>query len=90
MIRVVRDGNKIKISGHSVPDICAAISSIMYTSVNALLEYNKDCISYNDDGDSVKITILEHDDIIDMIVNNMFNMFKDVDDTKKYVKVVIK
>ena len=61
-----------------MPDICAAISSIMYTSVNALLKYDTDCIDYKDENDIINIKILKHDDIIDLLIDNMFNMFNDV------------
>ena len=65
-------------TGHSMPDICAAISSIMYTSVNALLKYNETAIEYKDENDIITIEIKKHDTIIDLLINNMFDMFEDV------------
>lgn len=78
MIKIEKEKDIIMMTGHSMPDICAAISSIMYTSVNALLKYDTDCIDYKDENDIINIKILKHDDIIDLLIDNMFDMFNDV------------
>lgn len=78
MIKIDIDKNKIKFIGHSLPDICAAVSSVMYTSVNAILKYDKDSIDYKDENDEVIITIIKHDKIIDLLINNMIDMLNDI------------
>ena len=57
----VRD-NQIKISGHANYSdgndiVCASVSSIMYTTVNAIMAFNKDAIIYEDDNRVVTINI---------------------------------
>lgn len=78
MIKIDIDKNKIKFIGHSLPDICAAVSSVMYTSVNAILKYDKYSIDYKDENDEVIITIIKHDKIIDLLINNMIDMLNDI------------
>ena len=87
MIKVNKRGDKITIKGHSLPHVCAATSSVMYTSVNALLKYDKQSILFHDGqddalvpNDDVEIKVLKHDKIIDMLVRNMIRMFKDIEE----------
>ena len=90
MIKITKENDVIKITGHAIPTICAAISSSMYTSVNAMLKYDETCIDYIDDEelDMVTITIKKHDRIIDLLVDNMFKSFKDIrEDAEKEVMI---
>ena len=80
MIKISKEKDIIKFNGHSLPNICAAVSSVMYTTVNALIKYDKDCIHYEDNeiSDYVIITLKKHDNIIDLLIDNMFTMFNDI------------
>lgn len=80
MIKITKENDVIIMTGHAMPTVCAAISSTMYTSVNAMLKYDEDCVNYVDDEelDMVTITIKKHDRIIDLLVDNMFKSFKDI------------
>ena len=80
MIKITQNKDDIKFKGHSLPDICASVSCIMYTTANALVKYKEGCIEFEDNTreDYVKIHINIHDDIIDMLVDNMFCMFQDL------------
>ena len=80
MIKITKENDVIKITGHAIPTVCAAISSSMYTSINAILKYDENCIDYIDDEelDMVTITIKKHDRIIDLLVDNMFKSFGDI------------
>ena len=49
MIKIKREKDIVTITGHAIPTICAAISSSMYTSINAILKYDENCIDYIDD-----------------------------------------
>lgn len=92
MIRIKREKDIVTITGHAIPTICAAISSSMYTSINAILKYDENCIDYVDDEelDMVTITIKKHDKIIDLLVDNMFKSFKDIrEDAEKEVMIDI-
>ncbi|HOB26002.1 MAG TPA: ribosomal-processing cysteine protease Prp [Bacilli bacterium] len=81
MIHIVKRDKIIKIDGHAdyqdTNDIvCASVSSIMYTTVNALLKYNDKSIKYEDDGDIVTIKILKTDKVINILIDNMMSLFK--------------
>ena len=83
----------INIIGHAGYDVsgkdivCAAVSSISITTINALLKYDKDSISYKS---SLEITIHKHDKVIDLLIDNMLDMLKELEqDYKKYIKVEI-
>lgn len=80
MIRVLAKKDRITIYGHSQSDVCASVSSAMYTTINILFRYDASSILYEDCKDSVCITILKHDNIIDMVIDNMLQMFEDVCD----------
>ena len=76
--------NYIKISGHSgYADIgsdivCASISSICVTTVNAIVRYNEEALLYTDNEGLLEMGITRHDEIIDMLVENMIYLFEDL------------
>lgn len=78
----------IFIKGHSQPDICSSVSSIMYTTVNALQKFDEKCFSFYDDetDDSVTIRIFKHNKTIDTLFDNMLDLFKDL--SEQYPKEV--
>lgn len=80
MITIRQDEDCITFKGHTVTDICAAVSSVMYTSINMLNKYDKDCFLFKDfdKEDYVLINIYRHDNIIDMVIDNMFDMLNDL------------
>ena len=95
-VRVIKENDiitNINIIGHAGFDVsgkdivCSAVSSIVITTINALLKIDKDSISYKN---SLEITILKHNEIIDILVDNMLDMLKELEqDYKKYIKVEI-
>lgn len=99
MIKVVVKQNnsnykKINISGHSNYDdygkdiVCASISSILVTTVNAILEINETAIKYQDNGRIVTIDILKNNDIVNKLLNNMLNLFEELSrDYKDCIKI---
>ena len=48
MINITKKGNRVTIEGHTQADICAAVSSIMYTCYNILIEYDSKGVELND------------------------------------------
>lgn len=74
----------ISISGHSEYSeagsdiVCAAVSSVVTTSVNAILSF-KETIRVTDDGDTLEIYVLEHDKITDTLLENMLNHLKEIE-----------
>lgn len=91
MIKIKVIENEIVIIGHAGYDIegkdivCASVSSILTTTVNALVRYDKQCINYTP-GDDFKIVVLKHDEVIDLLITNMLDLFKELE--KQYPKYI--
>ena len=89
MIKVIYNENKIKISGHADFNdygkdiVCASVSSIIYTTVNAILNINNEAINYIDNND-ITIEILSKDDITLKLIDNMIILLEDLE--KQYPK----
>ena len=80
MILIRYEEDKITIKGHanysdSEDIVCAAVSSIMYTSVNAILRFNETAIKYNDSGNVVTIDINSNDEVTDTLITNMIALY---------------
>lgn len=82
----------ISITGHANFDVygkdivCASVSSIVITSVNAIIRLNSDSINY-DDSNGLSITVLNHNDVTDTLIDNMAMLLKDLE--KQYKKNII-
>jgi len=91
MIKIKADDDKIIISGHagygeSGKDIvCASVSSILTTTVNALLRYDNKAIDYVSN-DEFEVNILKHDKVIDLLITNMLDLLKELE--KQYPKYI--
>ena len=76
MISIKKKANIITISGHANYSdgediVCASVSSIMYTTVNALLRFDDKSISYKDDNNIVTIEILNNTHESEILIINM-------------------
>lgn len=80
MIRIMNINNSIHITGHTDTDICASVSTILYTTVNALILYDTECFEFIDDkeNDFVNMKLIKNDKIIDMLFKNMIDLFEDL------------
>lgn len=83
MINIKKKKNVITISGHANYSdkediVCASVSSIMYTSVNALLRFDEKSIVYMDDGNTVTIKVNKDDDITNTLIINMLSLFNEL------------
>ncbi len=93
MIKIKFKENLITITGHANYNdgndiVCASVSSIMYTTVNALLRIDENSIKYTDNKDKVVIEILKHSDVIDTLIINMMSLFNQLElDYPKNVKI---
>jgi len=94
MIKVKKNNKKISITGHALYDIhgkdivCASVSSIIFTTVNALFKLNKDVIQYNDDGNTIEIINLSKDDITNKLLENMMDLLHQLEiDYPKNIKI---
>ena len=84
MIKINITKDEITIKGHSGYSesgsdiVCASVSSIAITTVNALLSIDEDCIIYEEKDGYLNIKIKKHDEVIDKLINNMINLLKEL------------
>ena len=81
-VRVVNNNNSIesiKCSGHAKYDeygkdiVCASFSTMIITTINGILEIDKDAISYTDTN-NLEIINIKKDNITNSLLNNLVNM----------------
>ena len=93
MILISKEADKIIIKGHanysdSNDIVCASVSSIMYTTVNAILRFNKNAIKFSDTKDKVTITVLSDDETTEVLLINMMSLFMELaSDYPKNIKI---
>ena len=81
MIKVEIENNKIEIKGHANYDdygkdiVCASVSSIVITTINAIIEFDPESIYYEDLNNRILIKKLKDDDITNKLINNMNKSF---------------
>ena len=84
MIKIDIKEDEITIKGHSGYSesgsdiVCASVSSICITTVNALLSIDEDCIEYEENDGYLNIKIKRHDEVIDKLINNMINLLNEL------------
>lgn len=83
----------VSINGHAGYDeygkdiVCAAVSSIVITSINAMLRYDSTSVCYEEDDGQVELVILKHDVVVDLLLANMIDLLKELRETYgKYIK----
>jgi uncharacterized protein YsxB (DUF464 family) len=88
--------NYIKISGHAeyaeegFDIVCASVSCIAITTVNALISIDEDSVVYSEAEGLLEIGIVKHDEITVKLVNNMLNLLNNLaEDYKDYIKIKI-
>lgn len=94
MIKIKFDKDKISIKGHSGYDVigkdivCASVSSIVITSINAIIRIDEKAISYKQDEGFIEINILKHLEIVDLLILNMKELLKELQiQYDKYIKI---
>ena len=95
MIKVNIKNNIIIITGHAEYDdfgkdiVCASVSSIVITSINLCLRFNKESIKYKEEKDKLTIEILSNDDNVTLTIENMLMMLEELASTyKKNIKII--
>ena len=82
--------NEIIIKGHAGYEeygkdiVCASVSSIAITTVNAIIRIDEDAIKYEEREGYLYININKHNEIIDKLIDNMINLLKEL--KEKYDK----
>ncbi|NLC48043.1 MAG: ribosomal-processing cysteine protease Prp [Tenericutes bacterium] len=82
----------IKCQGHAGYDdygkdiVCASFSTMIITTINAILKIDKEAISYTDNND-LTIVNIKKDNITNKLLENLINMIKELKD--KYNKNIV-
>ena len=95
MIKVNIKNNIITMTGHAEYDdygkdiVCASASSIVITSINLCLRFNKDSIKYKKETDKLTIEVLSNEKDILLTIENMIMMLEELASTyKKNIKII--
>ncbi len=90
MIKVEVTKKNISILGHAMYDdygkdiVCAAVSSIVMTSVEGIASIDESAIDIEQNKDNLNIIINKHDDITNKLIKTMINLLTELE--KKYPK----
>lgn len=95
MIRLTIKNNIITITGHAGYDdfgkdiVCSAVSSIVITSINLALRFDKESIKYEENTDKLTIEVVKSDKNTTLIIKNMIMMLEELASTyKKNIKII--
>ena len=96
MIKVDLSKDKlITVSGHSGYEergkdiVCASVSSIVITTINAIIEIDNDAIDYSDLDNKIIIRVLKEDEIVNKLIKNMILLLEQLEnDYKDYIKII--
>ncbi|MBR1376602.1 MAG: ribosomal-processing cysteine protease Prp [Bacilli bacterium] len=89
MIKISIKDDEIIIKGHANFDdygkdiVCASVSSIAITTINAIVEFDNTSIEVENDSGYLKIDILKHSKEIDILISNMIKLFKELESKYK-------
>ncbi len=86
--------NSIEIKGHSgystsgYDIVCASVSSIAITTVNAVISISKNAITYKEDNGYLLVNINNHSSVVDKLINNMISLLEEMEKQyKKYIEI---
>ena len=85
MIKVSIEGKTIKLTGHAnfadygKDIVCASVSSIITTTINAILSLEEGSISYQDEKQTLIIQIIKETNITKNLISNMLRMLKELE-----------
>lgn len=86
--------NYVKISGHAnyaeegFDIVCASVSSIAITTINAIIKIDSNSIKYSEEDGLLEIEILKNDKTINILIDNMISMLTELEKQyKKYIKI---
>lgn len=75
----------LKIKGHSNFNeygddiVCASISSISITTINALIKNDPESVKYIENEGLIDLTILKTSDFTELLLNNMIDLLKELE-----------
>lgn len=77
--------HKITVSGHSdygvagTDIVCAAVSSIVTTTVNAIVRIDSKSIQYKEEEGFVSIVLENETDVVEILVENMLDLLQQLE-----------
>ena len=96
-VKIKRKGNVIEnilITGHSGYQeagsdiVCASVSSICITTVNAIIRIDSNAIEYDEQDGYLTVDIKKHTVVIDILIENMLELLNELEeDYKNYIKI---
>ena len=97
-VKLTKNNNyykRIIITGHANYDdygkdiVCASVSSIVITTINAIIEFDPESIYYEDLNNRILIEKLKDDDITNKLINNMIELLEVLEKSyKKNIKII--
>lgn len=85
MIKIYLSDNEIKVTGHAMYDdfgkdiVCAAVSTCLITTVNGLESIDENYLGVEQKPDEVVVTINETDEVSSKLINNMIEIFTELE-----------
>lgn len=86
--------SKIEIKGHANYNesgndiVCAAVSSMCITTINAIIRVDKQSIDYKQSDGYLLITISKHSDTIDKLIDNLIDLLTELKEQYgKYIEI---
>ena len=89
MIKIKISNDTIIVEGHALFDeygkdiVCASVSSIAITSINAILRIDEEAIECLQDEGFIEVKIKKHSEVIDVLLENMISLFKELESQYK-------
>ena len=86
MIKVVYSSNSLIVTGHANYDdygkdiVCAGVSTILTTTVNAILKFNDQAIELSQEKDIV-LTVLIEDEVTSKLLENMVELLYELEES---------
>ena len=86
MIRIDVNKDLITVQGHAGAGllgqdiVCASTSSIIYTTINGILNIDNKAIEYTDDNKLLKIKIIDKKNkVVNILIDNMIMLLEDLE-----------
>lgn len=96
-ISIIKNHNLIEhisIKGHAEYDesgkdiVCSAVSSIAITTINGIMKIDHNCLVYQEEDGYIKIDIVKHSDVTDILINNMIDLLTELaHQYSQYIKI---
>lgn len=85
---------QISILGHAMYDdfgkdiVCSSVSSIVTTTVNGILSFDSNSLTYQVDQKGMIIHILKNDHITQTLIRNMIHLLKELQESyKEFIEI---